>query len=295
MRRSNFYPVKCYTANFFRRSLAEASHSPVFRPFSSSLLSYLNGTNQNKMPKRINIYYNLGWWFILFIFLSFAAFYTTYFSVILQPKDPILHIHFILMTIWMLILVVQPFLIKYKKLALHRTIGKISYGVVPMVLLSAFLMMRYSYYGYINGLQQSGKQLSQHQVYQLAASYEAIALLYFSWFLIFYILGITYRKKALPHARYMLATALTLLGPIMDRITVFYSGLPETFPYELPSFLIIDAVLLLLLWKDYRDRRPLRTLGTCIAVYGTGQVLYFTARESHAWQVMTTFLMQPAP
>lgn len=63
-------------------------------------------------------YHNLGYWFLLFIVLSFAGFYHTYFTKLLDIKTPIIHIHFLLMGLWISMLIVQPFLIKYKKLAL---------------------------------------------------------------------------------------------------------------------------------------------------------------------------------
>jgi uncharacterized membrane protein len=98
------------------------------------------------MHKSYNVYYNLGYWFLLLIVLVFAGFYPSYFSTFFEPKSSILHIHFTLMTLWVAMLITQPFLIKYKKLAIHRMLGKISYVLVPLVLASAFFMIRYSYY-----------------------------------------------------------------------------------------------------------------------------------------------------
>jgi hypothetical protein len=98
------------------------------------------------MPKSYDVYRNLGYWFLLLIALVFAGFYTTYFSVFLQPKASIIHVHFTLMALWIAMLITQPFLIKYSKLAIHRMLGKTSYVLVPLALVSSFLMVRYSYY-----------------------------------------------------------------------------------------------------------------------------------------------------
>ncbi|MGZ5246809.1 MAG: hypothetical protein ACXWCR_06875, partial [Flavitalea sp.] len=94
----------------------------------------------------MSVYNNLGYWFLALIILVFAGFYSTYISVILEAQAPIIHIHFILMALWIAMLITQPFLIKYKKRDLHRKLGKVSYVLVPLVLISAFLMIRYSYY-----------------------------------------------------------------------------------------------------------------------------------------------------
>jgi hypothetical protein len=86
------------------------------------------------MEKSYNIYHNLGYWFLFLILLVLAGFYSSYFLVFFQPTPSIIHIHFTLMTLWIVMLIVQPFLIKYKKVAIHRMLGKISYVLVPLVL-----------------------------------------------------------------------------------------------------------------------------------------------------------------
>src|SRR5215218_4254434 len=98
------------------------------------------------MQKTYNLYYNLGYWFLSLILLVVVGFYTTYLTVFFEPKDLILHVHFVLMALWIAMLITQPFLIKYKKRAAHRLLGKISYVLVPLVLISAFLMIRHGYY-----------------------------------------------------------------------------------------------------------------------------------------------------
>src|SRR5687768_8868619 len=102
------------------------------------------------MQKSYNFYYNLGYWVILLFVLTLIAFYSSYLSIIFRPTVPVIHIHFVLMTLWMMMLIAQPFLIKFKKLSVHRLLGKISYVLVPLVLTSAFFMMRHGYYRDVN-------------------------------------------------------------------------------------------------------------------------------------------------
>jgi len=254
------------------------------------------------MQKSYNVYYNLGYWFLSLIVLVFAGFYTSYFSVFLQPKPAIIHIHFALMSLWIAMLITQPFLIKYKKLAIHRMMGKISYVLVPLVLLSGFLMIRYSYYHFIDDLHQKAlqglNQFIQSQVLQQAAVYEAIALFYLAWFILFYILAVSNRRKTSVHARYMLATALTLVGPTVDRIMFFVFKLEKlagSVPVETVSFFIADTILTILLLKDYKNKRPTTTLWTCLLIYITGQALYFIVPGTYGWQQFVTFIMKPRP
>jgi hypothetical protein len=251
------------------------------------------------MQKIYNVYYNLGYWFLLLIVLVFVGFYTSYFSVFFQPTATIIHIHFTLMALWIAMLIAQPFLIKFKRRSVHKMLGKISYGLVPLVLLSGFLMVRRSYYLLIEDLRQKAvqglNQLNHNQILQQAAAYEAIAFFYLSWFALFYSLAIINRRKSAIHARFMLATALPLLGPTVDRIVFFNFKLPGYMPYELPSFLIIDTILAILLWHDYKNKRPTKTLWVCLIIYLIGQVLYFIVPHTVWWQYFVTFVMKPNP
>ncbi len=251
------------------------------------------------MQKSYNLYYNLGYWFLLLIVLVFAGFYTSYFTVFFEPKNPILHIHFTLMTLWIAMLITQPFLIKYKKLAVHRILGKVSYVLVPLILVSAFLMIRYSYYNLVYDLQQKAaqglNQFNNDQILHQAAADVAIAFFYFFLFALFYSLAIINKRKSAIHSRYMMANGLTLLGPTVDRIVFFNLKLPSFITYELPTLIIIDIILVLLLLKDYKDKRPTKTLLSGLLIYVIGQVLYFIVPDTTGWQQFVAFIMQPAP
>ena len=254
------------------------------------------------MQKNYNIYYNLGYWFLLLILLVLAGFYTSYFSVFFQPKPPIIHIHFTLMALWIAMLIVQPFLIKYKKPAIHKMLGKISYVLVPLVLFSGFLMIRLSYYRFSDDLHQKAalglNQFNNDQILKQAATYQAIALFWLLIFALFYSLAVINRRKSAVHYRYMVAAALSLLGPTVDRIILFgfkLDKLPGSLPIESAAFFIADTVLALLLWKDYTNKRPTKTLLTCLLIYLIGQVFYFTLPGGNVWTNLVTFIMKPEP
>ena len=254
------------------------------------------------MQKTYNIYHNLGYWFLLLIVLVIPAFYTTYFTTLFDGHLPIIHIHFVLVMLWIAMLIAQPFLIKFKKVSIHRTLGKISYVLVPLVLISGFLMIRLSYYRQINmGHAKIADGLTQNtnaQILQNAADFQAIAVFYVLWFAFFYSLAIINRRRSAAHARYMVAASLTLLGPTVDRIMFIPLGL-EFFPGGISSmwvsFILIDFVLLLLLYKDYQHKRPLKTLLICLLVYIPGQFLHFAILGHEWWKDVMAFVMLPKP
>lgn len=254
------------------------------------------------MQKIYNLYHNLGYWFLLFIVLVVGGFYSSYFSILRSHRQPIIHIHFVLMMLWIAMLITQPFLIKFKKLSVHRLLGRISYWLVPLVLLSAFLMIRLSYHQFIlktnQQLEQGLNKFTPPEILQQAADVQAIAFFYFTWFIIFYLLAIINRRRSPVHARYMLATALTLLGPTVDRIMFFVFGLqllPGGISVMWVSFILIDIILALLLYQDYKNKRPIKTLLTCLLIYIPGQVLHFAVMGQPWWREFFRLLMLPAP
>ena len=77
-----------------------------------------------------------GAWMWGLVALVGVGFWKTYFSR-LGLADAVTHLHAGLMLAWMAMLLVQPWLIRTRRMALHRRIGQFSYGVMPGVLLTA--------------------------------------------------------------------------------------------------------------------------------------------------------------
>jgi hypothetical protein len=244
------------------------------------------------MQKAYDGYHRLGYWFLLLVPLVLIGFYKTYFSVILEPKAAIVHIHFLLMALWVLTIMVQPLLIVYKKIRLHRLVGRFSYFLVPALLFAAFLMLRYSYF---NFLSENAINFPDHrQLLREVAAYEAIAVVYLLWLFIFYSLGIFHRHHSRIHARYMLAAAFTMLGPTIDRIWYFVVGIqkfPGNLPVETCSFLIADTLLVAFLIRDYRNRRNVKPLWTALTIYVLSQVLFLTVTRTDAFASFFAFIM----
>jgi hypothetical protein len=254
------------------------------------------------MQKSYHIYNNLGYWFLLFIVLIVAGFYKSYFAVISNPFPTIIHVHFTAMMVWTLILIVQPFLIKNKKLAWHRAIGKFSFVFFPVMILVNFLMLRFVYYRELNNAREESLKavvpITESAILQKAAYLSSIVVYYIFFLIVFYSLAVFNRKKSAIHARYIVATSLTLLGPTVDRIIFFWFNLeilPGGIPIFTVAFLIADLVLLLLLWKDYSRKKPTRTLATALGLYIAGQILYFVFQDSQIFSHVMAFIMKPAP
>ena len=253
------------------------------------------------MQSKDDFYSSLGYWFLLYIVLVFAGFYYTYFSVFFKAESVIIHIHFILMILWIAMIIIQPFLIKHKKRALHRSIGRLSYVLVPLVLLFSFFVIRLEYYSRTSAVQgqvaNGLTQFSAAEILQRSAA-NPNGLFFFLWFALFYSLAIINRHSPPIHSRYMLATALTLIGPTVDRIVQINFNI-RTIAHHIPalsiSFLLIDIILGVLVVRDYKNGWSIKTLLSCMSIYVTGQILYFILPDAGWWGYFYAFIMKPSP
>lgn len=251
------------------------------------------------MSKILSPYINSGYALLLYVPLMIAGFYVTYFAVLFSPKPAISHIHFGLMVLWMSMVIAQPFLIKNKKTGWHRTLGKASYVVLPLVLLSGCVLLKYGYDNHVGNLSRQlvngFPKFTHEQIIHEGALYILLGFVYMVWLAVCYLLAVVHRKKAAAHARYMIAAALTLTGPIIDRIFFALLGVTRVvgIPAESISFLIIDLVLTSLLIYDIRKENSTRPLIIALMVYLIGQLFYFMAQDSAIWDAFSSFLMQP--
>tara|TARA_R110000744_G_scaffold75216_3_gene149770 strand:+ start:6459 stop:7094 length:636 start_codon:yes stop_codon:yes gene_type:complete len=181
-------------------------------------------------------YRNVGFIFLLFIPLTFLGFYKTYF--VLSPEftgtvDIYTHIHALVASIWITLLITQPLLIRYKNFKLHRFFGKISYFIFFALILSFIPQM----------IKEYGKNL-----FPLNASFDIVLLM------LFYTLAIKYKNKVAIHMRYMIAIALIFIGPTLGRIIFFLLELENLGALHIPYLIVIGILLGLIFWDKKNDR-----------------------------------------
>lgn len=147
------------------------------------------------------LYRNINYLFIAILLMAFAGFYNSYFGLFpsFSGITGLIHLHTFTVLLWFAILITQPILIRRKKLALHKLIGKISYGVVAAVAISMILLLRIS-------LQKENAIL--------------IGIADLIFFLSFYILAMIYAKNMAYHIRFIVMTVLPFINPSLGRLAL---------------------------------------------------------------------------
>ena len=214
------------------------------------------------MAKKM-FYRNVHLFLALGIVIVAWGFSGSYFGKLGQTTLPY-HIHGISASLWMILLVVQPYLYRQGKIKTHRYLGWTSVVLVPVIVGGGCEMM----------VRMIAKQeiYPPGVVYQLAFI-DAVTLL---GFVGLFLLAIRYRKRLKLHARFMVCT---IFGPLIPALTrLFFSiELAHSFNQSLTlSYGLTEAVLLLIIWNERREREmKLTYLPVLLFVVAQHALMYF--------------------
>ncbi len=146
-----------------------------------------------------------GYYFIGLVGLILVGFWRSYFSKFYNGTADFtfyFHFHATMVGIWILMLIVQPILIRKKKLEWHRLIGKLSYLVFPLIFVSIIL------------LSHSRKTtFSEDWDIGLFVTFKDLLILGVAYFI-----AIKNRHQIDLHARGMIATGIVCIEPAAARI-----------------------------------------------------------------------------
>jgi hypothetical protein len=151
-----------------------------------------------------------------------------------------------MMLVWMTFLIVQPLLIRAKLFQIHRAIGKVSLIAAPLMILSIFLVSRMVY-------QRSITTLSIQE--SLASTVLGITGMFA--FTLFYYLAIFNSRNMAIHMRYMIGTALIMIGPGLGRLLGIQFKLQGDLPVDIFYLLVIVITLVFLIY-DIRKKNSYR-------------------------------------
>ena len=151
---------------------------------------------------------------ILFILMQ-IAFHPSYLQYFPQFHEFswLHHAHVALMVSWVMMLIIQPYLIVKNKYKTHRFIGKISYVTAPLVFISMILITKLNYLKMVDVMP-----------FKEVAAFQSLNFITPLNFLLFYSLAIIHKKDVFKHKRYMIGTVFTIFGAISSRLLIIIFG-----------------------------------------------------------------------
>jgi hypothetical protein len=218
--------------------------------------------------------------------VALVAFWPSYLSPVFsgQTVDIYTHVHAALMTTWMMLLIGQATLVRSRRSARHRSVGRIAFVLVPLIVVEATLLAHHRLKGALVA-PAPGPPFSQ-------ALPDDRAILFYVQFgtpLLFALgcgLALVYRNAPAIHSRLMIAGSLTIIDPVLARIAAFYA------PWAIPAIdhTVLGVTLPALLGLAWRDRRGARggaerrVFPAAIAMFALYQAGFYLLPLTPAWR-----------
>jgi hypothetical protein len=225
--------------------------------------------------------------FAVFSLAVLVAFWPSYFSRLASQPDIRFHLHGAALTAWCVLLVTQGLLVRVGQRSLHRAIGKVSFVLVPIVVVTTVHLIHYRLQGVVGAPPDS-------VLYFLALILNALVA-----FLALYGLAMSYRRVPAIHARYMVATVFPLFTPVTDRlIGQYWPSLVPAMPrignavvLPVAGFVLADLLLLGLALWDWRSRRRLGPFAIALGVVAAYHVSVLTLHRTAAWRELCQWFL----
>lgn len=217
-------------------------------------------------------YKNTGYIFFLLFVLVVIGFFKTYYGLVpgFNPGTTVvIHFHATVLMLWIIFLIVQPLLIRYKKFSGHRLLGKLSYVLGPLIICSFIMVMNKEYD------ENRANHISNiRNMKHLVQPFDNMLL-----FAIAYALAIVNKRRVQYHMRYMIVTGLVLIPPTVARILLFILKAPPM-SSELIAFGLADLLLAGLIFYDRSNQLNYKPYFICLILFLTSNIFFVLSR----WQ-----------
>ncbi len=227
-----------------------------------------------------------GYYFIGLFVLVILGFWPSYFAKFFDGTANFtfyFHFHAAMMMLWICMLIIQPILIRKKKVKLHRLIGKSSYVLFPLMCVSIILIIHLSH---TIGEENLGNTL-------LGQSKNLFI------FITGYVIAIRYRHNIDVHARGMVVTGIALIEPALTRLMLnilvsfkLFVSSPNFFWYgSIPTILIIFSFLIGMMIKERYQKRGRWVFPLTLVLYFILYVLMISQIHIGLWETFSKWFV----
>jgi hypothetical protein len=213
--------------------------------------------------------------FAAILAVIFAGFFESYFSMFPRFENVSIfhHFHTVVFLLWFVVLFIQPYLMKKGKMVTHRIIGKATYILVPLLVISIFTVTKAQYYRELKTLSPA-----------LCIEHLLVPLAQLILFVAFYLLAVIHKKNTGYHVRYIIGTSLILIGPGLGRFIIAWQGLSFSAGVQF-CFLITEMVIVGLILLDIRNKKRYFPYSVLLAIFFICHMAWYAVPQSLLWQI----------
>ncbi len=173
--------------------------------------------------------------FIAVAVISMAGFFNSYLKFFpdFERFPFIIHIHFFAFSIWFALLIIQPILIRKKKFALHRKLGKVSYFIAPLLVATIAILVK----------KQIQRELLNSETGAAVTAF--VGIIDIVSFSTYYVIAMINSSNTRWHIAFIVAATIVVLNPGLSRLlNQIQYGLGIPAAILLPYFIAIPLVII---------------------------------------------------
>ncbi|MBK8465279.1 MAG: hypothetical protein IPL32_05555 [Chloracidobacterium sp.] len=214
---------------------------------------------------------------ILFPIAVLIGFGPTYYLKFAFDSPPIpsmlVHLHGLLMTMWIILFITQVYLISSKKIKLHQKLGIFGTALAPLLVIT----------GAMTGIASAARGGGVPGIPPL--SFLIVPLGDVIVFAILFAGAVYYRRTPANHKRLILLTVLNFLPPALGRFPFAFASTPPFF-YGIPDLIAIS----LLIYDTWRNGKLNRAFlaGTILLI--ASHIIRLTMAGTDTWIRIATWL-----
>lgn len=220
---------------------------------------------------------NAVFFFAIFLVAAIIGFWPTYFTKLESMASWRVHVHGALLFAWCFLLIAQAWLIRSRHADWHRALGKVSYLLAPLIVVSSLVVE----HGAL--VRAAGKYDAETMYF----SYVVVALM--ALFVMAYTLAIAHRRTPALHMRYMICTLLVMVDPVFARIIDVRLGIGFG-AGQMVTYTFVDAILLWLCFNDRHTRY--RAFHIMLAAFMLAQIPTFFLYKTAWWQEVVAWYVK---
>ncbi|CAM1373082.1 hypothetical protein [Tenacibaculum xiamenense] len=205
-------------------------------------------------------YKNLGFVLLILIPITIFGFLKSYLSGFPDfEKDPgtAIHFHFTISAIWIVLFIVQPISVRFKKFTLHKTLGKLSYLLFVLLMISFIPLF----------------------IEQIEYNYLPLTILTTSDMVsvvLFYGLAIYYKRNIPIHIRYMIVLSIVFALPAIGRIFMNWLGF-SLIENMIAGYVILISLLIVLIILDKKKKKNVKPYLLGVVFFTLKQFVFILA------------------
>ncbi|PKP17823.1 MAG: hypothetical protein CVU07_03305 [Bacteroidetes bacterium HGW-Bacteroidetes-23] len=212
---------------------------------------------------------------VVVLFITLIGFFKPYLGKFpsFESVPLITHLHFVAFLSWFVVLIWQPILIRQKKFETHRKVGRLTYFLVPILVVTIIGIVYHQLSFFVPGESNESVYINM-----LGGSLSGTS------FVIYYIIAMINTKNTRQHIAFVIASSLVLLNPGLSRMVALISDKETGLLAMITTPFIV--LLFILLYEKFRLKKNIlkSPYALIFLLFALELILFINISQSEFWR-----------